>query len=50
MLALRGGSYGTVSIETCASGTKRVNVAELYDPSQYKPRIPHVLGKPMFLY
>jgi 6-phosphofructokinase 1 len=50
MLALRGGSYGTVPIETCASGTKRVNVAELYDPSQYKPRIRHVLGKPMFLY
>jgi 6-phosphofructokinase 1 len=50
MLALCGGSYGTVPIETCASSTKRVNVAELYDPSQYKPRIRHVLGKPMFLY
>ena len=50
MLALRDGSYTTVPIETCASGTKRVDVAEFYDPSQYKPRIRHVLGKPMFLY
>ncbi len=50
MLALRDGCYTTVPIETCASGTKRVDVAEFYDPSQYKPRIRHVLGKPMFLY
>ncbi len=50
MLALRDGCYTTVPIETCVSGTKRVDVAEFYDPSQYKPRIRHVLGKPMFLY
>ncbi len=50
MLALRDGTYTTVPIETCVSGTKRVDVAELYDPSQYKPRIRPILGKPMFLY
>ena len=50
MLALRDGSYTTVPIETCTSGTKRVDIAEFYDSSQYKPRIRHVLGKPMFLY
>ena len=50
MLALRDGSYTTVPIETCTSGTKRVDIAEFYDSSHYKPRIRHVLGKPMFLY
>ena len=50
MLALQNGAYTTVSVETCISGIKRVDVQELYDPDQYKPRIRHVLGKPMFLY
>lgn len=50
MLALRDGSYTTVPIETCVSGTKRVDVAEFYDPNEYRPRIRHILGKPMFLY
>ena len=50
MLALREGSYTTVPIESCVGGIKRVDVAEFYDSSLYKPRIRHILGKPMFLY
>jgi 6-phosphofructokinase 1 len=50
MAALRGGRYTTVPIDTCISGTKRVDVDELYDSAQYKPVIRHVPNTPMFLY
>jgi 6-phosphofructokinase 1 len=29
---------------------KRVDVDELYDEDEYRPKVRHVLGKPMFLY
>ena len=29
---------------------KRVDVDELYDSDQYRPKVRHVTGKPMFLY
>jgi 6-phosphofructokinase 1 len=44
----KGGS--SVPIETCTSGRKRVDVAELYDPETYRARVRHPLGMPMFLY
>ena len=50
MLALRDGKYTTVPIETCTEGEKRVDVGELYDAESYRPRVAHVLGKPMFPY
>lgn len=50
MVALQGGVYTTVPVETSSLGTKRVDVAELYDADQYRPKIAHLLGKPMFLY
>lgn len=50
MVALRGGVYDTVPIETSGMGTKRVDVGELYDVDQYRPKVAHLLGKPMFLY
>jgi 6-phosphofructokinase 1 len=50
MVALQSGAYTTVPIETSGLGTKRVDVAELYDQEQYRPKIAHLLGKPMFLY
>ncbi len=50
MVALQGGVYTTVPIETSGLGTKRVDVAELYDAEQYRPKVGHLLGKPMFLY
>jgi len=50
MVALQNGTYTTVPVDTMTQGTKRVDVAELYDPENYRPHISHVLGKPMFLY
>ncbi len=50
MVALRDGNYTTVPIETPTQGTKRVDVAELYDEEAYRPRVRHLLDKPMFLY
>jgi 6-phosphofructokinase 1 len=50
MVALRNGSYTTVPISAVREGVKRVDVDELYDVSEYRPKVRHVLGKPMFLY
>ena len=50
MVSLRNGSYTTVPISATRQGVKRVDVDELYDVDEYRPKVRHVLGKPMFLY
>jgi len=50
MVALRGGTYTSVPISVTREGVKRVDVDELYDKENYKPKLRHVTGKPMFLY
>lgn len=50
MVALQDGKYTTVSVDIITQGKKRVDVRELYDAENYKPRIRHFLNKPMFLY
>ena len=50
LVALREGKYTYVSIETMTKGLKRVDVDELYDIEQYRPKVTQMLGKPMFLY
>jgi len=50
MVALRDGKYTTVSANTITEGKKRVDVDELYDIEKYRPKVAHLLGKPMFLY
>jgi ATP-dependent phosphofructokinase / diphosphate-dependent phosphofructokinase len=50
MVALREGKYTVNSIETISQGKKTVDVEELYDSENYRPRVTHILGKPMFLY
>ncbi|MFC1507235.1 6-phosphofructokinase [Thermoproteota archaeon] len=50
MVALKNGKYTAVPIETLTKGVKRVDVKELYDVEQYKPKISQIYGKPMFLY
>ena len=50
MVALRDGTYTHIPMSTVTSGIKRVDVDELYDVKQYRPKVRHVLGKPMFLY
>ncbi len=50
MVALRDGVYTHVPLNRVISGTKRVDVDEMYDVDQYRPKIADMLGKPMFLY
>lgn len=50
MCALRDGTYTHVSLSEVSEGLKRVDTDELYDLSSYRPKVQHVLGKPMFLY
>jgi len=50
MVALSQGVYTDVPMSMITSGQKRVDVRELYDSEQYRPKVRHVMGKPMFLY
>ncbi len=50
MMALQDGKYTHVPMNLVTSGIKRVDVDELYDVEEYRPKVRHVLGKPMFLY
>jgi 6-phosphofructokinase len=50
MVALQNGGYTTVPIDTLTRAAKRVDVEEFYDADQYRPKVAHQLGKPMFLY
>jgi ATP-dependent phosphofructokinase / diphosphate-dependent phosphofructokinase len=50
MVALRSGTYTNVPIAVTGEGAKRVDVDALYDVAEYRPKVRHVAGKPMFLY
>jgi 6-phosphofructokinase len=50
MVALRAGTYTAMPISATREGVKRVDIDELYDIEQYRPKVRHVAGKPMFLY
>jgi ATP-dependent phosphofructokinase / diphosphate-dependent phosphofructokinase len=50
MVALRDGKYTTISAGMITEGKKCVDVEELYDVDTYRPKVAHLLGKPMFLY
>jgi 6-phosphofructokinase 1 len=50
LVALQKGTYVHIPLSTIMEGQKRVDVAELYDIDQYRPKVRHVMGKPMFLY
>jgi 6-phosphofructokinase 1 len=50
MVALRDGRYTDVSAESPTLGVKHVDVRALYDVENYRPKVWHVLSKPMFLY
>ena len=49
LVCLQDGVYNDVPIGVLTQGLKRVNVHELYDVENYRPRVHHVLGMPMFL-
>jgi ATP-dependent phosphofructokinase / diphosphate-dependent phosphofructokinase len=50
LVALRNGNYVNVPLPVLRQGVKRVDVGALYDERNYRPKIRHVDGKPMFLY
>lgn len=50
MVVLRNGAYTNVPVTRVLEGAKRVDVDALYDVQEYRPRVRHVGGKPMFLY
>lgn len=50
MVALREGKYTTFPIGNTKDHKKVVDVKELYDVENYRPKVAHVLGKPMFMY
>jgi 6-phosphofructokinase 1 len=50
LVALHQGIYTDIPLSTIMTGQKRVDVRELYDIEEYRPKVRHVMGKPMFLY
>jgi len=50
LVSLSRGIYTDIPLGTIAAGQKRVDVRELYDAEHYRPKVRHVMGKPMFLY
>jgi 6-phosphofructokinase 1 len=50
MVALTEGRYADVSADMPTQGVKTVDVDALYDAENYRPKVRHVLNKPMFLY
>ncbi|MCD6560938.1 MAG: 6-phosphofructokinase [Deltaproteobacteria bacterium] len=50
LIALNRGIYTDISLSIIITGQKRVDVRELYDIEEYRPKVLHVTGKPMFLY
>lgn len=50
MVSLRSGIYTNVPITVVREGARQVDVSELYDVEQYRPKVWIMDGKPMFLY
>jgi 6-phosphofructokinase 1 len=50
LVALSRGIYTDIPLSTVMAGQKKVDVRELYDVEEYRPKVRHVGGKPMFLY
>lgn len=50
MTALYEGRYTVVPAETIIQGKRIVDVKELYDSENYRPKVFNVMNKPMFLY
>ena len=50
LVALRNGTYTSVPITTISKDKKRVDVGEMYDTDNYRPKVMNIEGKPMFLY
>jgi 6-phosphofructokinase 1 len=49
LVALQGGNYTSVPLDAVAGGQRKIDVDELYDAREYRPKVRDMLGKPMFL-
>ena len=49
MMAVRDGKYATVPIDTCTDDRKQIDLDTRYDAEAYRPRMSHLLDKPMYL-
>jgi 6-phosphofructokinase 1 len=49
LVAIQGGLYTSVPLETVGEGKKQVNVERFYDRERYRADIVEVMGLPMFL-
>ena len=49
MMAIRDGCYTTQPADISTKGEHRVDVQNLYDTDQYRPKIARVEGIPMYL-
>lgn len=50
MVALRGGVYAPVLLDAMGHQPRHVDVEEFYDAHNYRPKVAHQMGKPMFWY
>jgi 6-phosphofructokinase 1 len=50
MVSLQSGVYTAIPIDVISRANRRVDVDEFYDVEQYRPKVAHQMGKPMFLY
>ncbi len=50
LVGLREGKYTHVPLDMISQGKKTVDIQELYDSEAYRPKVTHLLNKPMFLY
>lgn len=50
LVSLSRGTYTDIPLSTVTMGKKSVDVRELYDVEEYRPKVRHAGGKPMFLY
>jgi len=50
MVAVVDGRYNATPILVSGEGRKRVDVARLYDVSEYRPKVAEIMGAPMFLH
>ena len=48
LVALSRGIYTDIPVSTVTTGQKRVDVRELYDVKEYRPKIRHVSAEPMY--
>jgi 6-phosphofructokinase 1 len=50
LAAVRGGRYAAVDLERVGGPRKQLDVDRFYDRAEYRPRIEHPIGLPVFLH